>query len=148
MKHLLILLFCLMQALGTQAQFNSPIQWKFSMEEDTLPNQYIIMAKATLDSGWHIFTNEPGGDGLLMPTDFVLEADSAIIDITPIELVGTVIQKEIDGTGIVNYFEKTAGFRRVVTLKEKIPLSGSMHFQICNDEMCLPPAEEMFLIKP
>ncbi|MGI9191851.1 MAG: protein-disulfide reductase DsbD domain-containing protein [Chitinophagaceae bacterium] len=148
MKHLLLLLCCVFGALATQAQFNSPVKWTFKMEEDTIPNQYIVMAKATLDSGWHIFTNEPGGDGLLMPTEFVIDADSAITDISPIELLGTVIQKEIDGTGLVNYFEKEARFKRIVTLKEKIPLTGSMHFQICNDEMCLPPTEELFLIKP
>jgi thiol:disulfide interchange protein DsbD len=107
-----------------------------------------VEAKATLQSGWHIFTNEPGGDGLLMPTAFDFDADPALTDIGPIELVGTVTQKEIEGMGVVNYFENEARFRRTITLKEKIQLSGSLHYQICTDEMCLPPAEELFLIKP
>ena len=146
--RLLTLLLFVLGALSAKGQIDVPIRWKYNLIEDTIPGQYFVEAKATLRSGWHIFTNEPGGDGLLMPTDFELDADSALTDIGPIELIGKVTQKDIEGMGIVNYFENEATFRRAITLKEKIPLSGSLHYQICNDEMCLPPAEELFLIKP
>jgi thiol:disulfide interchange protein DsbD len=148
MMRLLFSLLLVMGCLHAQAQFETPITWKYSLTEDTIPGQYIVEAKAIMQSGWHIFTNEPGGDGLLMPTAFDIDADSALTDIGPIELVGTVTKKEIEGMGVVNYFENEARFRRIVTLKEKIQLSGSLHYQICTDEMCLPPAEELFLIKP
>lgn len=148
MMRLLTLLFLVLGAMSSKAQIDVPIRWKYKLIEDTIPGQYFVEAKATLQSGWHIFTNEPGGDGLLMPTDFVLDADSALTNIGPIELVGQVTRKEIEGMGVVNYFENEAIFRRTITLNEKVQLSGSMHYQICNDEMCLPPAEELFLIKP
>jgi hypothetical protein len=148
MMRLLFSLMLLMTCFRAQAQFETPITWKYSVTEDTIPGQYIVEAKATLQSGWHIFTNEPGGDGLLMPTAFDFDADPALTDIGPIELVGTVTKKEIEGFGVVNYFENEARFRRTVTLKEKIQLSGSLNYQICTDDMCLPPAEELFLIKP
>ena len=146
--RLLTLLFLVLGAMSSKAQIDVPIRWKYKLIEDTIPGQYVVEAKATMQSGWHIFTNEPGGDGLLMPTDFVLDADSALTNIGPIELVGQVTQKDIEGMGVVNYFENEAIFRRTITLKEKVQLSGSLHYQICNDEMCLPPAEELFLIKP
>ena len=146
--RLLTLLFLVFGAFTSQAQIDVPIRWKYKLIEDTIPGQSFVEAKATLQSGWHIFTNEPGGDGLLMPTDFVLDIDSALTNIGPIELIGKVTQKDIDGMGVVNYFENEATFRRTITLKEIIPITGSMHFQICNDEMCLPPSEELFLIKP
>lgn len=147
MRLLFSLLF-IMGCLQAQAQFERPISWKYKLTEDTIPGQYIVEAKAILQSGWHIFTNEPGGDGLLMPTEFELDADSSMTDIGPIELVGKVIQKEFEGVGLVNYFEQEGGFRRIVTLKEKMQLTGTVRYQICNDEMCLPPAEDPFIIKP
>jgi thiol:disulfide interchange protein DsbD len=148
MIRLLFSILLAISSLNLQAQFQTPITWKYSITADTIPGQYIVEAKAHLERGWHIFTNEPGGDGLLLATSFDFDADSAITDIGPIELIGEVTQKDIEGMGVVNYFENEARFRRTITLNEKIPLSGSLHFQICTDEMCLPPAEELFLIKP
>lgn len=147
MMRTVLLLLLVLGCFSAKAQFPTPLTWKYSITEDTIPGRYIVEAKATLESGWHIFTNEPGGDGLLMPTSFDIDADSAITEIGPIELFGKVTQKDIEGMGVVNYFENEGGFRRLVTLKEKIQLTGMVHYQICNDEMCLPPAEDSFIIK-
>ena len=118
------------------------------MQEDTIPGNYIVYAKAKLDSGWHVFTHEPGGDGLLIATNFDFDQNPAIEQMTPIEIEGKVIQKEMDGMGMVSYFEKEAIFKRTITLTNKVELTGIVRFQVCNDEMCLPPAEDLFYIKP
>ena len=148
MKYLLFLMAMMLGSLCSYAQFEKPVTWKYTITEDTIPNQYILEAKAILQSGWHIFTNEPGGDGLLMATTFDIDADSSITHIGDIELAGKVIKKEFEGVGLVNYFEGEGIFRRTVTMKEKVDITGTMHYQICNDEMCLPPAEDLFIFKP
>jgi thiol:disulfide interchange protein DsbD len=48
----------------------------------------------------------------------------------------------------VNFYEKSVTFIQVVNAKTKAKtsLNGKIEFMVCNDELCLPPAEVPFKI--
>ena len=47
-----------------------------------------------------------------------------------------------------NYYEKTVNFVQVVKVKSsaKTNLAGKVEFMVCDDELCLPPAEVEFSV--
>ena len=54
------------------AQSKNPVHWNFSVKKLDGDN-YRFEAKATLERGFHIWSQDPGGDGSLIPTSFTAE---------------------------------------------------------------------------
>ncbi len=145
MKHFFLLLFMLV-SLQLLAQNPTPVKWTFSAKEDKLPNTYIVIAKATIENGWHIFSLNPGGDGFLIPTAMTINNDPIIKIVDSLKMVGNEITKNMDGVGIVHFFEHQVEMHINITSAEKKPISGMVTYQLCNDNMCLPPTDIPFTI--
>lgn len=151
------LIFCLItfMSFAASAQFSvggragsfdaSHVNWTFSISKQD--NKFVLDAVASLESGWHIFSSEPGGDGSLTATQ--IEVDQLASLKTPVATKegGNAIEKDMDGIGKVKYYENRATFKIVFTAPEDIVnFTGKIYFQVCNDIMCMAPTSKSFTV--
>ena len=70
------------------------------------------------------------------------------MDGKPVEQGKKITKMEEAWGGKVNFYEKTVTFVQVVNAKTKAKtsLNGKIDFMVCDDELCLPPAEVPFKI--
>lgn len=144
----IIVLYCLSGSTIANAQFDhSPVKWQFTAIP-TSPKKATLVFTATLDEGWHIYSQfiEPGGP---LPTTFTFLPDNRY------SLKGKV--KE-DGKPIKSYdstFEmKIVWYSNMVTFSQEVMLEaaittikGTIEFMSCTDETCLPPKEVPFSLE-
>ena len=120
-----------------------PVKWTFETKKNT-ETEYDLIFKATLDKEWHIYSQFLNGDGPI-PTSFKLDKNDNI------ELIGKVKEESpkrrqhkepvFNNMSVVD-FSETATFTQRIKVKDSTkPLNGSLEFQACNNEMCLPPTE-------
>ena len=152
MKYLLILFsfFCTIHSFA-QANINNDIfdnthtKWDFEIVKQE--NKYLVRASVLLETGWHIFSSNPGGDGSLTSTE--LEINELKKQKTSIEYqeFGELHEKEIAGIGSVRFYENNAVFQIEFNELTNIKtLNGSVNFQICNDQMCMAPTTKNFTL--
>lgn len=155
-KYIVGILFCLMTApaamhaqiggASTTTKAESPVNWQFSAKK--LDNgDYRLEAKAVLSGGYHIWAQDPGGDGTLIPTSFTagqIQNGKWIGDWKEIET--PKVQKLDYVDGAVRYHEKTVTFTRDFKAKSGDQIKGSVQYQSCNERMCLPPAIQNFSV--
>ncbi len=123
------------------AQILDPVKFTTSVETIDASNFYLVVT-ATIDEGWHIYSqNIPGEDGP-NPTTINLESDSDTFQLIgkPIEDEGHTAFDKTFGMNI-KYFENTATFKQHIRLlnNEKIDINGEIEFMACDDSQCLPP---------
>ncbi|GGX26246.1 protein-disulfide reductase DsbD family protein [Aquimarina muelleri] len=146
----LILLITLLFSTILFSQTLDPIKWKASVEKET-EDTYVLHFKATLDKGWHLYSqNEAEGDEIApTPTEFTF-------DNTP--QTYTLVGETNEPNGIekydnifemdVKYFEDKAVFFQKIKLVDKNikQINAEVFFSVCDDERCLAPEIVQFNI--
>ncbi len=118
--------------------------WAFTKEKSNAPNEYVITAKLLLAKHWHIFDFEPGGDGLLIAPKFNFDNDQ--VKLIKKEAVGEIINSQISGMGNVRYYENEVSFKVFIRSNTEA-ISGSVYYQLCDEQKCMAPTEEPFNLK-
>jgi hypothetical protein len=125
--------------LVAHAQDLQPVKWSArTIQED---NAQFVVVQAAIDKPWHIFTNFPGGDGFAIPTALVLVNGKDSISITDRMANMKPITHNIEGMGVVNYFEGTLVYKLLLTQPLSADARLLVTYQTCNDKMCLPPTD-------
>jgi thiol:disulfide interchange protein DsbD len=92
---------------------------------------------ATIESGWHINSNKPLDD-FVIPT--VLSLDGA--DLVSAEYPPhTVRSFKFSGDQKLAVYEGTIRILFTAKLKSGDSIKGKLHYQSCNDNVCLPPRD-------
>lgn len=142
MKKILLILIVTI-GFSTQAQIFSPVKWATSVEKVS-DSQFDLVAKATIDDNWHMYSQFLGGDDGPIPTTFSFK-DS----LNTFQLIG----KTAEGEGhtehdkvfnmVIKYFEKEAVFKQRINLltDKEIALNEVVNFMVCDDSNCLPPTD-------
>lgn len=134
----LCLLACFISFSG-YAQVFDPVKWETKTEKVS-ENEYELITTATIDAGWHLYSQDVPENGPI-PTAFnFVENDN-------FELVGKT--KEEDGHIVddpvfgmkIKFFENKTEFRQRIKVlnKELSIVKGEVGFMVCDDEKCLPP---------
>ncbi|NCP22497.1 MAG: hypothetical protein GW847_10930, partial [Zetaproteobacteria bacterium] len=115
MKKILLILIALM-SFNIQAQIFNPVKWTTSVEKVS-DSQFDLVAKATIENHWHLYSQFLGGDDGPIPTTFSFK-DS----LNTFQLIG----KTTEGEGhtehdkvfnmVIKYFEKEAVFKQRINL--------------------------------
>lgn len=120
------------------AQIYDPVKWSFSSERISETEAEVTFT-ATIESGWHLYSQHIDGDGPV-PTSFVFQ------DLGNAALKGDVAEgeghSEMDPNfGIeLKYFSNKADFVQKISVSNSATtLKGELEFMVCNDERCLPP---------
>jgi thiol:disulfide interchange protein len=138
-------LLCLFP-LTSFSQIEKPVTWKFLAEERN--GETFIVAKATIQKGWHVYSQKVPNDGPL-PTTFSLvkgkeySLSGKQIESKPIEKMDNVFG------AVISYFEDKAEFSQKIKPNSEMDfvVKGSIEFMACNDNSCLPPDVIEFDIK-
>ncbi|WP_419213631.1 cytochrome c biogenesis protein CcdA [Maribacter sp. X9] len=144
---LLVVLALLFQTGTAKAQIFNPVKWTTSTEKIS-DTEYILITKATIDDGWHLYSQSVPKDGPLATT-FIYDDSSGNFTIVgnTMEDGGTTVEDPVFKMEIT-YFEKTAVFKQKIELvKEPVTITGFVEFMVCDDIRCLPPTEEELVYK-
>lgn len=140
MKHLITALgIFLFSYINIYAQVLEPVKWKTSTEKLS-ETEYNLVATATIDEGWHLYSQDVPEDGPI-PTTFTYEPNAAY------EILGKT--SEEDGKVVddpvfqmkIKFFDGSAEFKqRIKVLNNELSIvKGEVEFMVCDDSRCLPP---------
>ena len=144
MKNLVILFCSIVFAMNVHAQKPNPVKWTFTAIKKS-DKQYEVVATATIDAPWHIYSQFVSGGPI--PTTFTFSKNPLI------QLAGKTkekgkLQKIYDKNfkTELSFFSDKVDFIQMVNLKvaSKTNLVGVVEYSICNDDRCLPPAKVAF----
>ncbi len=145
-KWLLALVFSGLASLA-QAQLN-PITWTFSAKKIN-DNTYELQMKATIQTNWHLYSQTQPDDAVAMPTTFVLNPNPLFTLDGKIKEIGKMekyTDKELKVSA--NQYSNTVTFTQLIKLKGKAKTSvtGTVEYQTCDDQKCLPPKKVSFKV--
>ena len=140
MKKVILFIALLTIWLG-QAQILEPVKWSTSVEKVS-DTEYKLISKATIESGWHLYSQNVPEDGPI-PTSFIYDDFNGafkFIDNTSEEEGHTVDDPVFQMK--IKFFEKSAIFvQKMEVLGEETVVNGLVEFMVCDDGRCLPPTE-------
>jgi DsbC/DsbD-like thiol-disulfide interchange protein len=146
MKKLFLAVTALLITIGAKAQVEAHVKWAYAAKR-TSPTEAVVLIKATIDQGWHIYSQNVKEGGPVKTSfaftkspDFVLVGKT--IEPAPITKYEKVFSMN------VGYFENSVVFQQKIKLKsaKATEVKGKLEFMTCNDSKCLPPDEVEFSI--
>lgn len=147
-RSLLALLFFLAVTGAANAQLN-PVSWSFSSKKID-DKTYEIHLSATIQPGWHLYSQVQPEDAIAIPTGFSFNNNPLLSLEGKIREVGKLEKfhdKKLEVSA--NQYSGKVDFVQVVKLKAnaKTNFTGSVEFQTCDDKKCLPPKTVNFSIQ-
>ena len=140
MKKLLTLTLLFSLALTAKAQLN-PITWSFSSKKIG-DKMYEIEMRATIQNKWHLYSQVQPEDAIAIPTNFTFNPNPLYKLDGKVKETGK-LEKYTDKTlGVsANQYSNTVVFTQKIKLKANVKtnVTGSVEYQTCDDEKCLPP---------
>ena len=144
-RFFLNLLFFLFSTTLVNAQIFDPIKWTTTIEKVS-DTEYNLIAKAILETGWHLPSQETFPDDVIGPisTEFsFLDQESNY------ELIGKTEEPIVDPHFDPIFEIQLKNFSDEAIFKQNIKLLNSdlksvkatVFFSVCDDEKCLPPDE-------
>jgi len=146
MKKSFLFCFLFFAVLLTRAQ--SPVSWAFTAKK-LADKKYEVHITATVQSGWHLYSQVQPADAVINPTSIVFNSNPLLATEGKIKETGKVEKFHDEKLGIsANQYAGTVDFVQVIKLKAKAKtnLAGVVEFQTCDDKKCLPPKKVNFSI--
>jgi len=130
------------------AQPISPVSWAFASKKIS-ENVYELQLIATIQSGWHLYSQVQPSDAIAQPTSFnfnknpLVDLDGKVKEIGKLERY-----KDAKLDISANQYSQKVTFVQKVKVKGKVKtnVSGKLEFQTCDDKKCLPPKTVNFSI--
>ncbi len=143
-KRLVASALLLVSAAGVSAQIEDPVTWGFDLYPSVEDGLHDLVIHATVDSCWHIYSQDNDPNNGPVPTMFEFEwpqgvtPQGAVQECTP--------QEEYDPNFMMDlkYFEEEVFWRQTVDLsgaQTGDTIGGYLVFMVCDASMCLPPEE-------
>jgi hypothetical protein len=147
MRRLLIIAFILISGVAFSQQV-SPVSWTFASKKIS-DNVYEVQLVATIQPGWHLYSQSQPGKAIAQPTTFnfsknpLVDLDGKVKEIGKLEKYK---DKELDIEA--NQYSNKVTFVQKVKVKGKVKtnVSGKLEFQTCDDKKCLPPKTVNFSV--
>jgi hypothetical protein len=141
MKKLSFILLFFFIAVVASAQGLNPVSWSFNSKKIS-DNVYEIQMTATIQQGWHLYSQSQPKDAIAQPTSFVFNKNPLIEFDGKVKEVGNLEKfkdKELDISA--NQYSNKVVFTQKVKLKGKAKtnVTGKLTYQTCDDVKCLPP---------
>ena len=144
-QNIICLSFCLMSFF---ARSQEQVKWTFSAKK-LADNSYEIHLKASLDEGWHIYSQATPQGGPL-PTKITFVKNPLLMFLGAIKENGN-IERYHDQTFDVEVtaYADSVDFVQLVRLrgKAKTSILGTIGYMVCTSGECTPPLKMKFLIK-
>ena len=143
-KNLFLLIAFFTVSIIAQAQILTPVKWTKSVKM-TDDRNGVITFTATIDNGWHMYSNDSPADG---PTPLSVNWKNT----KGVKLVGrltpskapTTIDDEAFMMKVRQWEGKVTLTQKFTVTEDKYNIDGVLQFMSCNDQTCTPPATESF----
>jgi DsbC/DsbD-like thiol-disulfide interchange protein len=146
MKKAFAILTALFLTTGVYAQVLTPVKWAYAAKK-TSPTEVTVLLKATIDAGWHIYSqNVKEGGPIKTAFTFAKSKDYTLVGKTS---EPKPVSKYEDAFKMsVSYFEKEVVFTQKIKLKSAnvAAIKGQLEYMTCNNQKCLPPEDVNFTI--
>jgi len=140
MKKFVFILFSIFIIGGLSAQTLNPVSWTFNSKKIS-DNIYEIQMTASIQQGWHLYSQSQPKDAIAQPTSFLFNKNPLVELDGKVKELGNLEKfkdKELDISA--NQYSNKVVFTQRVKLKGKAKtnVTGKLTYQTCNDEKCLP----------
>jgi len=135
----------LLTAAPSEAQMvKDPTSWTYELKKKSA-TEYDLVFHVNIGPGWHIWSLNPGGDGFQIVPSFRVDRNPAVeVKGKPSEK-GTPVTVTMEGIeGKVTYLSGSVDYTQSIVVKGKTTVTGTHEYQVCNEQMCLPPKEKKF----
>jgi thiol:disulfide interchange protein DsbD len=140
MRRLSLLIIAVLAVSVSMAQLN-PVSWSFSAKK-TGDKTYEVQMVATMQTGWHLYSQIQPEDAIAIPTAFTITPNPLFTLDGKIKEVGKMeVMKDKDLGVSANQYSKTVTFVQKIKLKANVKTNfkGNVEYQTCDDKKCLPP---------
>ncbi len=139
-KIFLFLLLATVSLASVQAQILDPVTWSTSVKKIS-ETEYDLIAKATIEDKWHLYSQEVPPDGPL-PTLFTFEENAAYKGIGKVKESKGITEHDPVFDMVITFFANTATFTKRIKLTgdKGTTVKGEVEFMVCDDTRCLPPS--------
>lgn len=140
MRKFFFLLTLMAFAIGN-SQILEPVKWTTSVEKIS-DTEFKLIAKASIEAGWHLYSQNVPEDGPIATTFTFDDANGAfkIVGNTSEEKGHTVDDPVFEME--IKFFEKKAKFEQKIKVTgDKNTIQAIVEFMVCDDSRCLPPTE-------
>jgi len=150
MKQTIVFSILLLATMSGHAQRDlHPISWQYSARK-VADKTYEVHLTAQLQSGWHAYSQKQPEDAVAHPTNIKFRPNPLVGLMGKIKEVGDMEKWKDETTGIqANQYADKVDFVQIVKVKGnvKTSVSGSLTYQVCTNEMCLPPQTDDFVVQ-
>lgn len=148
MKNYFILLFTMtLWCITSNAQIQQdPTRWKHEVKH-VKDNIYEVVTTCTFaDKEWHLYSFNPGGDGTLIAPELTYKFTNGAKKKGRVTEHGKVEHSTIPDVGTINFIKNKIVYRQQFTADKDGKVTGTVYYQTCNEETCLPPKEISFSV--
>jgi len=124
-----------------------PIHWRFNTENTSYGKE--IRITAVIDSGWHIYAMTQPPEAISVPTQIQFQPSPLFRFTGALKETGHKETYTYKTVGITQYqYRDSVAYIRPFRLRgqAKSSISGTITYQACTDEQCLPPKTVSFSI--
>lgn len=144
-----IIIITLIIASTAMACAQNPIRWRVTAKM-TSETEGVLTVRALVTDGWHLYgTTLPQGGP--KPTTLDFSASKGIQFLDTFTSSAKPVEKEDPMFGLkLNYWVSNVTFTRKFKLKgvkADASISGKITYMGCDDQTCLPPKTENFILK-
>ncbi len=135
MKRIIVLFLLSVVGLNLLAQGSKNIQISTSSKIIS-PTEAELTITAKLAKDWHLYSFNPGGDGMQIAPKIKFTKSPNVQFIGQVKEVGKMINEDIKGIGVINYFENEVSYVQKVKYTKLDQVKANFFYQICNHETC------------
>lgn len=145
MKKLILAALTSIISTVSHSQILAPVKWSYGAKK--IDNeQAVVFVKATIDKGWHIYSQHVA-DGGPVKTSFRFDKSDDYSLNGNITEPKPVSKYEKAFSMNVQYFEQSVIFQQKVKLKNgQASVKGTLNYMVCSNTQCLPPEDVEFSI--
>jgi DsbC/DsbD-like thiol-disulfide interchange protein len=145
MKNLILFAIGLLFSISTSSQILKPVKWSYAAKK-TSKTDATLYIKATIDEGWHIYSQNMA-DGGPVKTTFSFADSKTYKPVGKTIEPKAIVKFEKSFDMDVSYFEKSVIFQQKVKLTgANAIVKGTLEYMVCDDSQCLPPETVEFSI--
>ena len=124
-----------------------PTTWTYEVKKKS-DKVYELIFKLKLKEHWHIWSLDPGGDGLQVPPEITVDKNPYVKLKGAVKENGKKISEEMDGVdGIVNYYLNNVTYTQTIEVSQNTTVKGQYRYQVCDESQCLAPKTKPFSVE-
>jgi len=131
------------------AQIEDPVDWEFGLYPSEQAGMHDLVIHATVDSCWHIYSQDNDPNNGPVPTYFEFEWPAGVTPQGPVNECTPLEEYDPNFMMDLKFFEEEVYWRQTVDLsgaQARDSLKGFVLFMVCDASMCLPPEEIPFAV--